>query len=87
MKFLLGFGIGLTAALMLAPARGNETRERLMRKARNLADTSEEKLDETKERVSEAALQKAGEIGSIVGRQTAEAIASSVVGKPEGRTA
>ena len=87
MKFFFGFAIGLAGALLFAPARGEETRNRLFERGRELASDPQAKLNETVQRVSETAREKAGEIGSVVGRQTAEAIANSVIGKPEGRTA
>lgn len=88
MKFLLGFIVGITGALLLAPARGEETRSRLMETGRNLANRSEGKLNEAVEQVSQTAREKAGEIGSVVGRQAAQAITDSMMGKnPETRTA
>jgi gas vesicle protein len=88
MKFMLGFFVGLAGALLFAPARGEETRSRLIETGHNLANRSASKLNQTVEQVSETAREKAGEIGSAVGRQAAEAVADSVLGKnPEARTA
>jgi len=91
MKFLLGLGIGIFAGLVLAPAPGEQTRSRLARSAREAARVWEEKLDrkvnQAVEQVSETAREKAGEIGAAVGRQAAEAFASSMIGHPESRTA
>jgi len=87
MKFLLGFAIGFGGALLLAPARGEETRQRLMEKAQRVANTSKSKMDETVQQFSDAAREKAGEIGSEVGRRAAEAVVASMTGKPESRTA
>lgn len=90
MKFLLGFGIGFAGALLLAPARGDETRRKLMAKAQDVASTSRQKMDQTAQQIEQAAREKAGAIGSAVGRQAAEAVVESMMGKPvnpEPRTA
>jgi gas vesicle protein len=74
MKFLLGFGIGIGLALLFAPAAGKETRDQLAGKMRNLARMPERKLDEA----AEVAKEKAGELGSRVGREAAEAAVESI---------
>lgn len=81
MKFLLGFGIGLGLALLFAPASGEETR-------RQLADRVRVVARQKTERAAEAARQKAGEVGSRIGREAAEAavekLTDDVLGREKG---
>lgn len=86
MKFLLGLAVGFAAALLFAPARGEDTREKLIRGAQDLTDASQQKLHETAEKVSSVVQEKAGEIGGKKGREAAEKVAARVTGKVE-RTA
>ncbi|PBQ30465.1 hypothetical protein CNR22_01345 [Sphingobacteriaceae bacterium] len=44
--FLLGAGIGAIAGILLAPAKGTETREKLLSGAQDLASDLKEKFDE-----------------------------------------
>lgn len=83
MKFLLGLGLGFSLALLFAPAEGSQTRRRIAKQARDLASTSEEKLSTAADRLSETAREKAGEIGSSVGRQAAESVVESMLGTPK----
>lgn len=87
MKFLLGLALGLTGALLFAPAPGQETRRKLMGQAHDLAKDSQKHFEEAVEKVSETAREKAGEIGGAVGRQAAESVVDSMLGNPEKRTA
>lgn len=70
MRFILGFAVGFCISLLFAPASGEETRRSLMQGAQELMDLPR---------------QKAGELGSQVGRQAAEsavqAMEDSVLGK------
>jgi gas vesicle protein len=68
MRFLLGFAVGFGISLLFAPASGEETRRSLMQGAQDLMDLPRQKAEEA----AEAAKQKAGELGSQVGRQAAE---------------
>ena len=81
MRFLLGFAIGFGISLLFAPASGEETRRSLMQAAQDLMDLPWQKAQEA----AEAAKQKAGELGSQVGRQAAEsavqAMEDNVLGK------
>lgn len=86
MKFLLGLAIGFTAAILFAPARGDETREKLMSRARDLAEAPREKLHDAAEEFADTAKEKAGEYGGKVGHDAAEKAAAAVIGKLE-RTA
>ena len=69
MRFLLGFAIGIGLGMLVAPASGVETREKLAQRIRDLAEIPMQKAEEA----AEAAKERAGEIGSHVGRQAAEA--------------
>ena len=44
--FILGAGIGTIAGVLLAPAKGSETREKLLSGAQDLASDLKEKIDE-----------------------------------------
>ncbi|MFZ0733136.1 MAG: YtxH domain-containing protein [Candidatus Sulfotelmatobacter sp.] len=74
MKFLLGFGIGIGLGMVFAPASGAETRRKLREKIAELARMPEEKMQAAADAVEE----KAGDLGSRVGRQAAEAAVESV---------
>jgi gas vesicle protein len=83
MKFVLGFAAGLGLALILAPARGEQTRRLLAQKARELMRIPREKAEEA----AEAAKERAGEIGARIGRRAAEsaveAVKSDVLGNDQ----
>lgn len=79
MKFIFGFAIGVALAFVFAPAAGKETRAQLKKKTRELARYPERKIAE---KVAEAAgrtEEKAGEIGSRVEREAAQAAVKAVV--------
>lgn len=67
MKFLFGLALGVAAGMLFAPASGEETRQNLADKARDVAENQEQKLR-----------QKAGDVGARVGRQAAEAAVNAV---------
>lgn len=67
-------GIGM----VLAPAPGDQTRERLEQGVRDLAETPRRKMKKKVDEVAGAAKQKAGDVGSQVGREAAEAAVESV---------
>jgi len=81
MRFLLGFAVGFGISLLFAPASGQETRRSLIQGAQELMDIPRQKA----EKAAETAKQKAGELGSQVGRQAAEsavqAMEENVLGK------
>lgn len=87
MKFLLGLALGLTGGLLFAPAPGQETRRKLRREADEFAGESQERFQHAAEKVTETARDKAGQIGSAVGRQAAESVVESMLGNPEKRSA
>jgi gas vesicle protein len=69
MKFVFGLAVGVVLGLLYAPARGEETRRRLVEKARELPDLPQEKARE----IAASAKAKAGDLGAKLGRQAAEA--------------
>jgi gas vesicle protein len=74
MKFLLGFAIGFVGAILFAPAPGQETRRRILEKARDWQRVPEQKAEE----IAEAAEQKPADIGAEIGRRTAESAVEAV---------
>lgn len=74
MKFVLGFAAGLALSLILAPARGEETRRLLAQKWRELMLVPREKAEEA----AEAARERAGDIGARIGRRAAESAVEAV---------
>jgi len=68
MKFLLGLSIGVALGLIVAPARGEETRELLKQKAEELAEIPRQKAVE----LADVSEQKAGEMGARIGREVAQ---------------
>ncbi len=91
MNFLLGLGVGFGIGLLIAPERGEVTRERLMDTAKDMASVPREKLEATVREAAATTQQRAGEIGSEVGRRAAEAavqaVSEELLGGKEPRTA
>jgi len=77
-RFLLGFGVGIGLGVLFAPVRGEATRHELAHKARHLVEIPKRHLRESLEQAANAAEEKAGDIGSRIGRQAAEAAVESV---------
>ena len=50
-SFLAGLGIGVGLGLIFAPLSGEETRDRLQRRAEDLADSARGMVDQGRERV------------------------------------
>ena len=69
MNFVFGFGIGVALGLLYAPARGEETRRKLLEKARELPELPQQKARE----IAATAKTKAGDRGAQIGLQAAEA--------------
>jgi gas vesicle protein len=84
-RFLLGFGIGMGVGMLLAPVSGEEARQTVTEKARDLIEMPQRKIQEKVAEAAEMAKEKAGDIGGKVGRQAAEAaveaLRQDVVGK------
>lgn len=74
MRFLLGFAIGFGFGLVMAPASGAETRHNIVQRVRDLAEIPRQKVEEA----AESAKERAGELGSRVGREAAEAAVDAV---------
>ena len=91
MKFFLGFGIGITLAILFAPARGEETRRQLGETARDWASAPRQQMEDKVEEIARKSEQKAGDVGSEVGRKAAEAavraVREEVLGNPETKRA
>ncbi|HEV2397856.1 MAG TPA: YtxH domain-containing protein [Candidatus Sulfotelmatobacter sp.] len=77
-SFLLGFGIGIGLGVILAPARGEETRHSVAQKARDLIEMPQRKIQQKVEQAAESAKETAGDVGERVGRQAAEAAVDAV---------
>lgn len=77
-RFLLGVGIGMCVGVLLAPAPGEETRQKIASRARDLMEIPERKMEEKAAEVAESAKEKAGDIGGEVGRKAAEAAVEAV---------
>ena len=69
MRFVLGFAIGVALGVLYAPASGEKTRRLLLEKARELPGLPQQKARE----IAASAKAKAGNLGSKLGRQAAEA--------------
>jgi len=67
LKFLIGIGCGVGLGLLIAPARGEETREQLMELASHPADVARQKVQEVRENIAQ--------MGAELGRQMAEGLA------------
>jgi gas vesicle protein len=80
-KFLLGLGIGVVLGVLCAPASGEETRQQLVNRARDLSELPQRKAAE----MAEDAKQKAGDLGARIGRQAAEAAVETATGKVSGK--
>jgi gas vesicle protein len=74
MRFLLGFAIGFGLGVLMAPASGAETRDKIAQRIRDVAEIPRQKA----EKAAEAAKQRVGELGSRVGREVAEAAVDAV---------
>ena len=79
MKLVLGFAIGVALGLVFAPASGEKTRAQLKNKARDLAHYPERRAQEKIRRAAAETEQRAGEIGSRVGRDAAQAAVKAVI--------
>jgi len=86
MKFVLGLAIGVALGLVLAPASSEETRTQLKQKARDFNHYRERQAQEKLQEVGTATEQKAGEIGSRVGRDVAQADVKAIPAKSSVRT-
>lgn len=78
MRFLLGLGVGYAIGLLIAPDRGEVTRQRLVQQAQDLAQAQERKVEQSLREVAEKSRERAGDIGSEVGRRAAEAAVQAV---------
>jgi gas vesicle protein len=78
MKLVLGFAIGVALGLVFAPASGEKTRAQLKNKARDLSRYPARKAQEKVRKAAAETEQRAGEIGSRVGREVAQAAVKAV---------
>lgn len=70
-KFMTGLLCGVGVGLLVAPGRGEETRQRLMRAVQDPSAVAREKLQDVRE--------KAGEMGANLGRQAAQQAVDKVI--------
>ena len=52
--FLIGLGTGIALGVLFAPMSGEETRNKMVDRASDLADTAREAVDQGRERVRDA---------------------------------
>jgi len=69
LSFVIGLSVGAVVALLSTPVSGEETRAWLSRKAEEMSEIPQEQAAQ----VAEAAKEKAGDLGSQIGRRAAEA--------------
>ncbi|MEA3346241.1 MAG: YtxH domain-containing protein [Chloroflexota bacterium] len=88
--FILGAFIGAAAALLFAPAPGEETRERLRERGIELGERAEELSEELSRKGREAVeeqrerLQRAIEEGRVAAEETREKLRSKLEAQKEG---
>ena len=80
MKFILGLGLGIGLGMIFAPARGEETRERLRREARDLAEAPRRKMEETIADARKAAGDKGAEMGRKAAERAVDKVTETVTG-------
>lgn len=68
LKFLSGLSLGYGIGLLLAPAKGEDTRRKLLEQAQDLAHAPERKVNE----VLNAVPDKAAELASDAARKSAQ---------------
>ncbi len=91
MKFLFGVGLGFVVGMIVAPAPGTDSRRRLAQTVRGWVNAPRERMEEKVDEIARKSEQKAGDVGSEVGRKAAEAavraVREEVIGSPENKTA
>ena len=70
-KFLIGVGCGIGLGLLVAPAPGEQTREQLLRIAKDPAEAARRKVQDVREDIAE--------MGAELGRKVAEKAADKVI--------
>lgn len=75
MKLVMGFAIGVALGLVFAPASGEKTRAQLKNKARDITRYPKRKTREKVREIAGDTEQRAGKIGSRVGRDAAQSAA------------
>ncbi len=78
MGFLFGVAVGYFVGTMIAPRSGEETREMLADRAREALRGPAEKIEARAREAARRTEQKAGDIGSEIGRKAAESAVRSV---------
>ena len=69
LSFIIGLSVGAVVALLSTPVSGEETRAWLNRKVEEMKEISQQKAAQATDAVKE----KAGDLGSQIGRRAAEA--------------
>ena len=70
-KFLIGIGCGFGLGLLVAPAPGEQTREKLLRVAKDPVEAARRKVQDVREDIAE--------MGADLGRKVAEKAADKVI--------
>ena len=78
MKFIIGLAIGIATGLLVAPRRGEETREQLLEKGRELAERPQRALRDKVRDIGQQTERKAGDLGSELGRNAAQSAVRNI---------
>lgn len=68
----------MSVGMLLAPAPGEQTRRSVARKARDLVEMPQRKIEEGIEQAAEATKEKAADLGGKIGREAAETAVETV---------
>lgn len=69
-SFLAGLGIGVGLGLIFAPLTGEETRDRIQRRAEDLADSARDLVDQGRERMRSTVSAMKGRVNDAVNEAT-----------------
>ncbi|HLW55697.1 MAG TPA: YtxH domain-containing protein [Candidatus Angelobacter sp.] len=69
-SFLAGLGIGVGLGLIFAPLSGEETRDRIQRRAEDLADSARDLVDQGRDRVRSTVSAMKGRANDLVNEAT-----------------
>lgn len=69
-SFLAGLGIGVGLGLIFAPLSGEETRDRIQRRAEDLADSARDLVDQGRDRVRSTVSAMKGRTNEMINEAT-----------------